>query len=117
MSFNYQARRVRDPEHPAWLRLSSLRACVRSYCRLAGASYAQASAYLGIDFLDYDKGRQPPDDEFLLRTLDQVERERNGSLERLRAFEEERVRAKAHGNRQLSTAERAALREVCGDIG
>jgi hypothetical protein len=116
MSFNYQARRVRDPEHPLWLRLSSLRACVRSYCRLTGGSYANVSAYLEID-LGYDPDRQPPGDEFLRRTLDQVERERSWSLERLRAFEKKRVRAKAYGNRHLSTAERTALREMRGGIG
>jgi hypothetical protein len=116
MSFHYQARRVRDPGHPPWLRLSSLRACVRSYCALTGGSYAKVSAYLEID-LRYEPGRAPPADEFLRRTLDQVERERSWSLERLRAFEKKRVRAKSHGNRQLSTAERTALREMRGGIG
>lgn len=116
MSFAYQARRVRDPGHPRWLRLSSLRACVRSYCALTGGSYAHVSAHLGIDFL-FEPGREPPDDAFLRRTLDQVERERNRSLDRLRAFEKKRALAKARGNRQLSTTERAALRELSGGIG
>lgn len=116
MSFNYQARRVRDAGHPPWLRLSSLRACVRSYCALTGGSYPSVSAYLGIDFL-LEPGREPPDDAFLQRTLDQVERERRGALERLRAFEKMRVSAKERGNRQLSTAERTALRELSGCIG
>ena len=116
MSFNYQARQVRDPAHPIWLRLSALRACVRRYCSLTGGSYARVSAHLGVDF-PVQPGREPPTDEFLRRTLDQVERERNWSLERLRAFEKKRVRAKAHGNRQLSTAERTALREMRGGIG
>ncbi|WP_420127908.1 hypothetical protein [Longimicrobium sp.] len=116
MSFYYQARRVRDPGHPPWLRLSALRACVRSFCVLTGGSYARVSAHLGIDFL-YEPGRQPPDDAFLRRTLDQVERERNRSLDRLRAVEKKRALAKARGNRQLSTADRTALRELGGDIG
>ena len=116
MSFNYQARQVRDPGHPPWLRLSALRACVRRFCNLTGGSYARVSAHLGIDF-PFEPGREPPTDEFLRRTLDQVERERSWSLERLRAFEKRRVRAKARGNRQLSSAERATLGELRGGIG
>jgi hypothetical protein len=46
-----------------------------------------------------------------------VERERGAVLERLRAFERKRAGAKKRGNRQLSTAERTALREVRGPIG
>lgn len=116
MSFNTQARRVRDPAHPIWVRLSSLRACVRSYCTLTGGSYTRVSAYLELDFR-FERGGEPPTDEFLRRTLDQVERERNASLQRLRAFQTRRVRAKARGNRQLSTAERTTLRELAGGIG
>lgn len=116
MSFSYQARRVRDPAHPIWLRLSSLRACVRSYCALTGDSYARVSAHLELDFL-HEPGREPPTDAFLRRTLDQVERERSASLQRLRAFQTGRVHAKARGNRQLSTAERTTLRELAGGIG
>jgi hypothetical protein len=111
MSFNYQARRVRDPGHPLWLRLSSLRACVRSYCTLSGANYAAVSADLGIDFL-FEPGREPPADEFLRRTLDQVERERTPRLARLREFERARAIAKKRGNRQLSKTERAAMKEL-----
>jgi hypothetical protein len=111
MSFNYQARRVRDPAHPVWLRLSSLRACVRSYCRLTGVSYADLSAHLGIGF-DSVPPREPPDDAFLRRTMDQVQRERNVALDRLRGWERLRVRAKMKGNRQLSGVERGALRDL-----
>ncbi|HEX6369496.1 MAG TPA: hypothetical protein VF006_11230 [Longimicrobium sp.] len=114
MSFNYQARQVRDPGHPPWLRLSALRACVRRYCTLTGGSYARVSADLGIDF-PFERGREPPTDAFLRRTLDRVERERAWSLDRLRGFEKKRIRAKARGNRQLSSAERAALREFARD--
>lgn len=116
MSFNSSARQVRDPHHPPWLRLSSLRGCVRKFCTLTGGRYASVSAYLGIDF-PFDPAREPPTDEFLRRTLDQVERERSVSLDRLRGFEKKRIRAKMRGNRQLSTAERTALRELRGGIG
>jgi hypothetical protein len=116
MSFPYQARQVRDAGHPPWLRLSALRACVRRFCTLTGRNYARVSAELGIDF-PFQPGREPPTDEFLRRTLDQVERERNRYLERLRMFERRRAVAKTRGNRQLSTAERTALREMRGGIG
>lgn len=116
MSFNYHARRVRDPGHPPWRRLSSLRACVRSYCVLTGAGYANLSTYLGLDF-PFDPERPPPADEFLRRVLDEVERERNRYLERLRVFERRRILAKARGNRQPSSAERTLLREMRGGVG
>lgn len=116
MSFPYHARRVRDPDHPPWRRLSSLRACVRSYCRLTGAGHANLSAYLGVDF-PYDPARQPPTDAFLRRALDQVERERNRYLVWLRVFERRRSLAKAHGNRQMSKTERTLLHERRGGVG
>lgn len=116
MSFNYHARRVRDPNHPQWRRLSSLRACVRSYCTLTGTGYTNFSTYLGLDF-PFDPQRPPPTDAFLRRALDEVERERNRYLERLRVFERRRVLAKTRGNRQLSTAERSWLHEMRGGAG
>lgn len=111
MSFNYQARRVRDAGHHPWRRLSSLRACLRSYCRLSGASYANLSAYLEIDYWDTPR-RLPPTPAFLRRTLDEIERERNRYLERLRVFERRRAFAKSRGNRQMSSAERKTLEEL-----
>lgn len=116
MSFNYHARRVRDPDHPVWRRLSSLRACVRSYCRLTGESFDGTSAALGLEF-SRNAPADPPTDAFLRRTLDRVERERNRYLDRLRAWERKRFRAKSLGNRQLSRAERAALDALRGGAG
>ena len=63
------------------------------------AGYANLSAYLGLDF-PHDPRRTPPTDAFLRRVLDEVERERNRYLERLRVFEHKRSLAKSHGNRQ-----------------
>jgi hypothetical protein len=111
MSFNYQARRVRDASYPDWRRLSSLRACLRSYCALSGASYANLCAYLEIDYWQEPR-RLPPTPAFLRRTLDEIERERNRYLERLRVFERRRAFAKARGNRQMSNAERTTLKEL-----
>lgn len=116
MSFNYHARRVRDPDRPPWRRLTSLRACVASYCWLTRARYRPMLASLGLE-VPYQPQRQPPPAQELLRTLDQLERARNVYLDRLRAFERKRIRAKAHGNRHLSTAERALLDELESGIG
>ncbi|HEU4885322.1 MAG TPA: hypothetical protein VFT45_23950 [Longimicrobium sp.] len=111
MSFNDQARRVRDAGNTPWRRLSSLRACLRSYCRLSGASYENLSAYLEIDYWAQPR-RLPPTPAFLRRTLDEIERERNRYLERRRLFERRRVLAKWRGNRQMSNAERKTLKEL-----
>jgi hypothetical protein len=116
MSFNYHARRVRDGGRPPWRRLSDLRACVSSYCWLTGAGYRRMLEYLQLDHSP-EVPRDPPTDEFLRRTLDEVERERSRYLERLRGFERKRIRAKMRGNRQLSAAERAVLREMRGGVG
>jgi hypothetical protein len=116
MSFNYHARRVRDGGRPPWRRLSALRACVSSYCWLTGRRYRAMLEYLHLDHSP-QVPRDPPSDAFLRRRLDEVERERNLYLERLRVFERRRVRAKMQGNRQLSTAERTALRELGGGVG
>jgi hypothetical protein len=111
MSFNYHARRVRDSGRPPWRRLSSLRACVASYSWLTRTSYRRLLAHLDLEFPD-GVPRDPPTDEFLRRTLDQLERARNEYLERLRVFERKRIRAKMQGNRQLSNAERTDLQEL-----
>lgn len=116
MSFNYHARRVRDGGRSPWQRLSALRACVSSYCWLTGARYRHMLEYLRLDHSPMVP-RDPPSDAFLRRTLDEVERERSLYLERLRVFERKRVRAKMRGGRQLSTAERTALREMRGGVG
>lgn len=111
MSFHYHARRVRDPGRGPWRRLSSLRACVRSYCRLTRTSYPRMLVCLGLE-IPWDPRSQPPLDEHMRRALDQVERARNRYLDRLRVLERRRACAKRRGNRQLSSAERAALREL-----
>ena len=116
MSFNYHARRVRDGSRSPWRRLSALRACVSSYCWLTGAGYRRMLEYLQLDH-SHDVPRDPPSDEFLRRRLDEVERARSLYLQQLRVFEHRRVRAKMRGSRQLSTAERTALREMRGGVG
>lgn len=111
MSFDYHARKVRDPARTPWARLSSLRACVSSFCWLTRLPYRDMLERLGLTWRS-DVPRDPPADEFLRRTLDALERERNVYLAALRGWEMRRVRAKLRGNRQLSRAERDALAEL-----
>lgn len=111
MSFTSQARQARDPDVPPWLRLSSARACVRSYCQLTRTSYAATLQALGLAQTHHDR-LPPPSDAVLREALDVVERARNLYLDRLRSLERGRIRAKMHGNRQLSNAEREVLRTL-----
>ena len=108
MSFASQARRVRDPEHPRWWRMSSLKGCVSSFCRLTGLPFRATLERLGFTYTPQIP-RDPPSDEALRRTLDALERERNRHLDRLRSFELRRVRAKMRGGRQLSLADGESL--------
>ena len=111
MSFTSQARRVRDPSTPPWLRLSSIRACVRSYCYLTQTPYDATLQHFGLAQTLHD--RLPPPTEEVCRTaLDALERARNNYLDRLRSVERNRIRAKMRGNRQLSKADRELLRTI-----
>lgn len=114
MSFPYYARRVRDPERGAWRRFSSLRACVSSFCWLTGLRYRATLEALRLD-PESVRGTRPTD-AFLLGTLKALETERARYMERLAEFERTRITAKVKGNRQLSSAERAALRAMRDEI-
>jgi hypothetical protein len=114
MSFPSAARQVRNPECSIWLRLSSLRGCVASFCWMTGLKYRATLAEMGID-PDSVRGVVPTE-AFLLETLDALETERARYMERLREFERMRIAAKAKGDRQLSSAERAALLRMREEI-
>lgn len=114
MSFPSSARQVRDPECSIWLRLSSLRGCVASFCWLTGLKYRATLVEMGLDPESVRGG--VPTAAFLLGTLDALEAERARYLERLREFEGARILAKAKGDRQLSNAERAALLRIREEI-
>ena len=114
MSFASSARQVRDPECGIWLRLSSLRGCVASFCWLTGLRYRATLVEMGLD-PESVRGTVPTE-AFLLETLAALEAERARYLERLRLFESTRIEAKAKGNRQLSNAERAALLRMREEI-
>ncbi len=109
MSFTYYARRARDPDRSPWQRLSSLRACVTSFCWLTRSPYRDTLERLGLTWTRAIP-RDPPTDAFLRRTLDRLERERNLYLGSLRGWETRRVRAKMRGGRHLSRAD-AEVRE------
>jgi hypothetical protein len=114
MSFGYYARRVRDPERGTWRRFSALRACVASFCWLTGVRYRTTLEALKLD-PESVRGAIPTD-AFLLETLAALEMERARYLERLHDFESTRIDRKAKGNRQLSSAERAALLRLREEI-
>ena len=107
MSFLSAARQVRDPERGTWLRLSALRGCVASFCWMTGLRYRATLAAMGLD--PESVRNAVPTEIFLLETLDALEAERARYMECLREFERTRIAAKAKGDRQLSSAERAAL--------
>ncbi len=114
MSFPSAARQVRDPECSIWLRLSSLRGCVASFCWMTGLKYRATLVEMGID-PESVRGTVPTE-AFLLETLDALEAERARYMERLREFERTRIVAKAKGDRQLSNSERAALLRMREEI-
>lgn len=111
MSFTSAARQVRDPSTPPWLRLSSIRACVRSYCSLTRTPYDATLQHFGLAQTIHDR-LPPPAEEVCREVLNVVERARNIYLDRLRSVERNRIRAKMRGNRQLSNAERELLRTI-----
>jgi hypothetical protein len=111
MSFPYYARRARDPERHAWRRLSSLRACVSSFCWLTGLPYRATLERLGLTWTRAIPA-PPPTDAFLRATLDDLERARNVYLDGLRSLERRRLLVKLRGGRQLSRAERGAFAEL-----
>ena len=114
MSFSHAARQVRDPQRGIWLRLSALRGCVASFCWMTGLRYRAALVETGLD--PESVRRAVPTEAFLLGTLEALEIERARYMERLRDFERTRIAAKANGNRQLSSAERAALLRIREEI-
>jgi hypothetical protein len=108
MSFASGARQVRDPALPLWRRYSALRGCVASFSFLTRRSYNATLERLGLTW-SIVRPADPPTDEFLRRTVDLLERERNRYLAGLRTFELRRVRAKMRGRRQPCRAERDGL--------
>lgn|GEM_PF-2248634 len=110
MTFRAEADKVRDGGRSVWLRLSSLRACIRRLCRASGQSYEEAIRRYGIDAPS--PWPATPADALLQGVLADVEARRAAYLERRREFDAARRRSKRTGNRQLSSAERARLARI-----
>jgi hypothetical protein len=108
-SFQHAARKVRDPERSAWLRLSALRGCVSSFCWLTGQPFRDTLERFGISPRQVTA---PPGDEFLLATLARVEAERDQYHAARGPFDAARREVKRKGGRQLSNAERETLRRM-----
>lgn len=106
MSFNWYARKVRNLALPLPVRAVTLRSCVVRLCRLSGERYTQAlTRYrdeLGIDLTNATE-------QELVTALARIESERNQILEKMRAFERQRVREKRQGKRRLAKADLIAF--------
>jgi len=97
MSFNWYARKVRNPRLTIWTRRSAFYSCVLRYCWLTHQPYLKTRTALTAQFgLDYPTG---PNEHALLDALDTLERARHQFLEQLRAFERRRLRQKWYGYR------------------
>ncbi len=99
---------MREPERSFIWRRSCFRACLESYCWLSKQSHRALYARFADEF-GFDRDDVADVDERILRALDALEKERNQMLEKLRAFDIQRVKAKVRGRRTLSKAEREKL--------
>ena len=97
-SFNYYARKARDPKINVWARLSALNSCIMRYCDLTHQRFPAVRERL---ILPLGVGRahqnKPPSEQQLWDVVAVLETERNIFLERLRAFDRRRIREKARG--------------------
>lgn len=108
MSFNYYARKVRDPLQPLSHRKSALSSCILRLGWLTGKRYLQVRAcYASRYSLDQpDKLTEAQ----LVAALAAMERDRNSYLEHLRAFEKKRIREKMRGQRHPRKADTERLK-------
>ena len=108
MSFRPIARQMREPERYLIWRRSCFRACLEHYCWLSKQSHRALYARFADEF-GFDRDDVADAGERLLRALDALEKERVQKLERLRAFDIQRAKAKVRGRRTLLRAEREKL--------
>ena len=110
MSFNYYARKVRNPRLPLKVRCSSLSSCILRLGWLRRQKYlatrAQFAKYLPAT------GPMRLDEAQLLVALAAIEIERNRFLEQIRAFERKRIREKLRGRRSPRPSELDALYRI-----
>lgn len=103
MGFNTLARQARSPDVPLLTRRRALRSCLLRLSRWTGEKYGEIQARYNTQFGFNDTDL--PSADSLLRAIAAVEVERNIYVERLRAFEKRRVKAKARGRRQMTKQE------------
>ena len=110
MSFHTYARLVRREDLPLQRRHSAFRSCIECYCWLIkerfGATYIRYCNHFEIDF------NKPEVGECLNQAMDGLEAERHLFLERLRLFDERRIKEKMQGSRSPS---KAAVAELYSD--
>ena len=103
MSFNWYARKARDPRLSIWTRRAAFHSCIRSYCWLTRQPYLPLRTEFNQRFaLDHAAG---PTDQSLHDAMSALERDRTRFLQRLRAFERTRIREKAQGRRRPRVAD------------
>ena len=110
MSFRSIARKIREPERSFTWRRSAFRACLELIIWFPQSHRAVYARF--ADEFGFDRDDVADANERILRALDALERERNQMLEKLRAFDLKRVRAKGRGRRTLSKAEREDLAAI-----
>ena len=109
MSFNWYARKVRNATLGPGVRRSAFYSCLLRLSWMTHERFHETIARYDAQFhFHARRTTEAP----LLAALTAMERERNGILEKLRAFERKRMRAKMRGNRRLSAAEAQALRAL-----
>ena len=102
MSFNYYARKVRNPRLPFNVRCSSLGSCILRLGWLTKQKFLATRSRFVDDSIRLDEER-------LLAAMAAIEIDRNRFLERLRSFDRKRIREKMHGRRTPRPTEVAAL--------
>ena len=96
-----------QPERALAERRIVFKECLRCYSQFCRQSYQAIYARFANEF-GFDEKVLDANERFLL-AFDALEKERTQKLEKLRAFDMKRVRAKVRGRRTLSKAEREKL--------
>lgn len=112
MSFNYYARKVRDPRLDMQIRRSALGSCILRLGWLTRQSFLATRRRYAAQF---NPRAIPPREEDLLDALAALEKARNRFLERLRAFERRRIREKLRGRRRPRSSDIDALYALPGE--
>jgi hypothetical protein len=107
MSFNYYARKARDPRQLRSIRAGALKSCIRHLASLTKQSYRETCSRFAARF--HLEDLHSLSEGQLLDLLSAVELERNTFLERLRAFERTRLREKWRGKYSPRRADIDAL--------